>query len=88
MREKEKQPKQASGTAVQMLSGLIIGGLCGFLMSLISGEILAAIQANGNMLFGIPVYGQQVLAVISTAGIVTCILILHFVVEKQEVLVQ
>lgn len=66
----------------------VIGGLCGFLMSLVSGEILAAIQANGNMFLGIPVYGQQVLSVLSTLGIVTCILILHFVVEKQKVLVQ
>lgn len=66
----------------------VVGGLCGFLMSLVSGEILAAIQANGNVFLGIPVYGQQVLSVLTTAGIVTCILILHFVVEKQKVLVQ
>jgi len=66
----------------------VVGGLCGFLISLVSGAVLEAIQANGNMIFGIPVYGQQVLAIFSTLGIVACILMLHFVVEKQKVLVQ
>jgi len=66
----------------------VVGGLCGFLISLVSGAVLEAIQANGNMIFGIPVYGQQVLAISSTLGIVACILMLHFVVEKQKVLVQ
>lgn len=66
----------------------VIGGGAGFLISLASGELLEYIQANGNMLFGIPVYGQQVLAAITTLGIVACILILHNVVEKQKVLLQ
>ena len=33
--------------------------------SLVGGKILSAVQANGNMVLGIPVYGQQILSGIS-----------------------
>ena len=65
-----------------------IGGLCGFLASLLASRLLAAVQANGNTVFGIPVYGQQVLALITTLILIGTILFVHFVIEKQKVMKQ
>lgn len=65
-----------------------IGGICGFLASLAGSKILDAIQKNGNMLFGIPCYGQQVLSVISFLIIVIAILFIEFKIKKEKVIVQ
>jgi hypothetical protein len=65
-----------------------VGGLCGFLASLAASRILDAVQANGNEIFGIPVYGQQVLGLISTVIIIGTIFFVHFVIEKQKVMKQ
>lgn len=65
-----------------------VGGLFGFGASLVGGKILGAIQANGNMLFGIHVYGQQVLSAISFVLLVITILFTHFVVSRQKVMIQ
>lgn len=65
-----------------------IGGICGFAASLLAGKLLACIQANGNMLLGMPVYGQQVLAGISLAVVSTAVLFTRLVIRKQQVRVQ
>ena len=65
-----------------------IGGLFGFGATLIGGKILSAIQDNGNMLFGLQVYGQQVLSAISFVMFIITILFTHFVVAKQRVMIQ
>ena len=51
-----------------------IGGVCGFGISILAGYLLEYIQANGNMLFGFRVYGQQVLSAISLIIVVIAIL--------------
>lgn len=63
-----------------------ISGLCGFGASLIGSAILEAIQENGNTLFGIHVYGQQVLSAISFVIAVIGILFVKFVLEKQKII--
>ena len=65
-----------------------ISGTVGFLASLLGGLILGKIQANGNLLFGIRVYGQQVLAFISFVLIIVAIIYIKKVVEKQKVMRQ
>lgn len=65
-----------------------IGGAAGFIASLLGGKLLSCIQANGNMLFGIPVFGQQVLAAVSAVFLVVSFLIMHFVIGKQKVKIQ
>ena len=65
-----------------------IGGLCGFAASLLASRLLTYIQENGNMLFGIRIYGQQVLSAISLAFLVAAILFTHFVIGKQKVMKQ
>ena len=62
-----------------------IGGLCGFLASLLAGGLLSVIQENGNMLFGMPLYAQQVLSAIAAVIAVCSILYIHFVLQKQKV---
>jgi len=65
-----------------------IAGTLGFLASLLGSRILAAVQANGNMMFGIPMHGQQLLAGMSLCVILTAIVFNKCVVEKQAVMKQ
>ncbi|MBQ7778941.1 MAG: MFS transporter [Clostridia bacterium] len=63
-----------------------IGGICGFGASLIGASIFETVQKNGNQLFGIKVYGQQVLAVIAFFIIVIDILFTKLVLEKRPII--
>ncbi len=65
-----------------------ISGTVGFLASLLGGWVLGTIQANGNTLFGIHVYGQQVLSFISLVLTLVTIVYIKKVVEKQKVMKQ
>lgn len=65
-----------------------IGGLCGFGASLLASKLLSYIQENNNTIFGIKVYGQQVLALISLVIVVIAIFYTHFVIGKQKVMKQ
>ena len=65
-----------------------IAGVLGFTASLAGSRILAAVQANGNTLFGFPVHGQQVLASMSFAIVLIAIAFNKCVVEKQKVMKQ
>ena len=65
-----------------------IGGICGFLASLAGGAILSYVQDHGNMVLGVPVYGQQVLSLLSFGVIVALIIFIHLVIEKQKVMRQ
>lgn len=65
-----------------------IGGVFGLVASLLGGRLLSLIQANGNMVFRMHMYGQQVLSVISSILIVINILFVKFVIEKQDVMKQ
>ncbi|MBQ9085628.1 MAG: MFS transporter [Clostridia bacterium] len=65
-----------------------VGGLFGFLASLGAGQLLKWIQQNGNSLFGIHVYGQQVLACISLVLMIAAFLFNILVVQKQKIMIQ
>ena len=65
-----------------------IGGICGFLSSLVGSRILKAIQNNGNRILGIPVYGQQFLAGITVVLLTAALLYNRFVISKQTVMKQ
>ncbi len=65
-----------------------IGGLCGFGTTLLSGKVLGYIQANGSMLFGIPMYGQQFLSAFSCIVFLIAAIFCHKVITKQEVMKQ
>ena len=59
-----------------------LAGLGGFLGTLAGGAILDAVQNAGNRVFGLPMYGQQLLAVIGCLGLIATILYGKFVLEK------
>ncbi len=61
-----------------------LGGVCGFGAALLGGWILNIVQSNGNIVLGISIYGQQLLAGISFMLVVVLIVYIHTVVEKQE----
>ena len=61
-----------------------VGGICGFLAALAGSRILSAVQANGNRVLGIPMHGQQFLALISLVGTFIAILYMHFFIVKPD----
>ncbi|MBQ3490126.1 MAG: hypothetical protein IJA86_06025 [Clostridia bacterium] len=63
-----------------------ISGLCGFAASMLGSCILDAVQKNGNTLFGITVYGQQILSAVSLAIVLSGIVFVKFVMEKQKII--
>lgn len=65
-----------------------IGGVCGFIASIAGGKVLDMIQSNGNILFGISIYGQQIMSAISFVITVSAVLFVHLVIEKQKVKIQ
>ena len=65
-----------------------VGGLCYFGTALLAGRLLQYIQDSGNALFGISLYGQQVLAGISVLFMLGAMALTHFVVSKQKRMVQ
>ena len=65
-----------------------IGGVAGFLSALLAGRLLSAVQEGGNRLFGMTVYGQQVLAAISLLLVIAAILYNHLVITRQSVMKQ
>lgn len=65
-----------------------IGGIFGFISSILGGKILSAVQESGNVVFGINLYGQQLLSAISFLLIVAAIIFTRIVLEKQKVLIQ
>ncbi|MBQ8214489.1 MAG: hypothetical protein IJZ80_10800 [Clostridia bacterium] len=65
-----------------------IGGLCGFGASLLGSQILKYVQSNGNTLFGMHIYGQQLLSCISFLLTAVALLLCVFVIGKQRVMKQ
>ena len=65
-----------------------IGGIFGFISSLIGSRILGAVQANGNTIFGVTVYGQQILSLISLILIVAAMIYNRAVISKRSVMGQ
>jgi len=63
-----------------------ISGLCGFAASMLGSRILDAVQKNGNTVFGVTVYGQQILSAISLAIVLFGILFVKLVMEKQKII--
>lgn len=61
-----------------------VGGLVGFGASLVGGRILSAVQERGNRLFGMTVYGQQILLALSCVLTLAAMAYTGRVVEKQK----
>ncbi len=65
-----------------------IGGIFGFMASIMGGRILSIVQANDNIVLGVRIYGQQILAFISFVLTVIAVVFTKLIIEKQKVKVQ
>lgn len=65
-----------------------VSGIIGFAGSIVGGNILDAVQKNGNAVFGIPMYGQQFMSAITFVILAAVIVYVHFVVAKQKAMVR
>lgn len=63
-----------------------IGGICGFLASLVAGKIVALIQASNNQMFGVTVYAQQILSAVSFVFVAVAIVYITKIIEKQKII--
>lgn len=61
-----------------------ISGLCGFLMTLAISPLVTHIQKNGNTVFGIPMYAQQLLSLFGIVMMVLVILYIKFVLKRTD----
>lgn len=61
-----------------------IAGVLGFLASLAGSRILSYVQANENVVFGVKMYGQQLLSAISFVFIAVALIYTKVVIEKQH----
>jgi putative copper export protein len=62
-----------------------VSRLCDFGDSVLGGVILNAVQINGNQIFGVPVYGQQLLSGISALILLIAIAFVSRALEKRQI---
>ncbi len=72
--------KRADSLAISQATA----GLIGFLGSLGFSGIISAVQAAGNRVFGIPMYAQQLLSILSVILTVVCIIFVSTVISKRD----
>lgn len=61
-----------------------VGGLFGFLASLVASPFVAFMQKNGNRVFGITVYAQQIMSLISAVIFVAMVIYIKKVIIKMR----
>ena len=59
-----------------------LGGVIGFLMTVLGSRVVSAIQANDNSLFGIPLYAQQALSILTCAIMIITVLYIRAVIAR------
>ena len=63
-----------------------ISGICGFLAGVAASNLLKLVPVNGTSLFGLQVYGPQVLSLISFVLCVAIIIFVHAKLEKVKII--
>lgn len=61
-----------------------IGGVAGFVASLAGAKIVDCIQANGNKIFGVTVYSQQILSFIAFVALAIVVVYIKTVIMKMK----
>lgn len=59
-----------------------VSGIAGFLITLLLSPVMSAVKKNGNTVFGIPVYSQQLFSLVSLLIVCASIVYLLLVVRK------
>ena len=75
------QPKRRVGALALQNT---VAGMAGFLTTLVASTAVDHIQASGNMLFGMPVYAQQVLAAFSALLSVATVIYLRTALRRSQ----
>ena len=65
-----------------------IGGVAGFLTSCIESVFIEKIESNGNQIFGITVYPQQLLSLVSAIILIILAIFLYKVVRNQKIVIE
>ena len=65
-----------------------IAGVFGFLCAIGSGKLLSVIQSNGNVIFGIHIYAQQVQSAISLALVVAALVYAQIALSHKKTMLQ
>ena len=65
-----------------------IAGVFGFLCALGSGKLLSAIQNNGNMIFGVRVYAQQVQSAVSLCFVIAALIFAQIALSHKKTMLQ
>ncbi len=65
-----------------------IGGIAGFLASCIESVFIEHIERNGNQIFGMTVYPQQILSLVSAVILAILALYLYKVVRNQKIVIE
>ena len=60
------------------------GGLAGFFITLALSPVITYIQANGNTIFGMTVYAQQIFSLISCVMTIALLVYMNTVVRKLD----
>ena len=63
-----------------------IGGVVGFIVAIISSNVMRAVQASGNKIFGVTVYAQQILSFGCFVFVVIAIIFAHKFLEKRKII--
>ena len=61
-----------------------VAGVTGFLTTLCISPVISIIQANGNKIFGIPMYAQQFVSILGEAVILFAILYVRLAIQKRR----
>ena len=65
-----------------------IGGVAGFLTACIESAFIEKVESNGNVIFGLTVYPQQILSLVSTIILIILAIYLYKVVRNQKVVIK
>jgi len=75
-------PKESRADALAITQA--IGGTVGFVTTLCVSPLITLIQNNGNEFLGLPVYAQQVVAVLAVTFEITTMLYLHLALIRKK----
>jgi MFS family permease len=61
-----------------------VAGVCGFVAGVLASRFVGYVQGNGNQLFGIPVFAQQVTSLVAMVLVVFVILYITVAFRKKK----
>jgi hypothetical protein len=63
-----------------------VSGAFGFAVAIMAGKIMSAVQAGGNEIFGVRIYAQQILSLLSLVFALLAIAFAHKFLKKRKII--